>query len=177
MALPLLPVRIDARGGFPPRRAGRLDSPSARVRALRGALHDLRAGRGPDARGEQARRPARAVRPRQARPRNAPRDEQAPGRDQRPPRARLAGRKENSNSLGEVMPDTRSPDTPTTFATKGVRVERRYTEPGVHPFDAIDWELRDAEVGKFKQEQVEFPKTWSQNATNIVAQKYFRGQV
>src|SRR5207248_4628007 len=32
-------------------------------------------------------------------------------------------------------------------------------------------------VGKFKQEQVEFPKTWSQNATNIVAQKYFRGQV
>ena len=75
------------------------------------------------------------------------------------------------------MPDTRSaPDTTTTFATKGVRVERRYTEPGVHPFDAIDWELRDAEVGKFKQEQVEFPKSWSQNATNIVAQKYFRGQ-
>jgi ribonucleoside-diphosphate reductase alpha chain len=76
------------------------------------------------------------------------------------------------------MPDTRSaPDTTTTFATKGVRVERRYTEPGVHPFEAIDWELRDAEVGKFKQEQVEFPKSWSQNATNIVAQKYFRGQV
>src|SRR5262249_11533858 len=95
-----------------------------------------------------------------------------------PPRARSTGRrKENSNPLGEDMPDTRSaPDTPTTFATKGVRVERRYTEPGVHPFDAIDWELRDAEVGKFKQEQVEFPKTWSQNATNIVAQKYFRGQ-
>jgi len=76
------------------------------------------------------------------------------------------------------MPDTRSaPETTTTFATKGVRVERRYTEPGVHPFDAIDWELRDAEVGKFKQEKVEFPKTWSQNATNIVAQKYFRGQL
>jgi ribonucleoside-diphosphate reductase alpha chain len=75
------------------------------------------------------------------------------------------------------MPDTRSPDTATTFATKGVRVERRYTEPGVHPFDAVDWELRDAEVGKFKQEQVEFPKSWSQNATNIVAQKYFRGQL
>ncbi|HEY1595654.1 MAG TPA: vitamin B12-dependent ribonucleotide reductase, partial [Thermoleophilaceae bacterium] len=76
------------------------------------------------------------------------------------------------------MPDTRSaPDTATTFGTKGVRVERRYSEPGVHPFDAIDWELRDAEVGKFKQEQVEFPKSWSQNATNIVAQKYFRGQL
>jgi len=76
------------------------------------------------------------------------------------------------------MPDTRSvPDTTTTFATKGVRVERRYTEPGVHPFEAVDWELRDAEVGKFKQEKVEFPKSWSQNATNIVAQKYFRGQL
>ena len=57
------------------------------------------------------------------------------------------------------MPDTRSPDTATTFATKGVRVERRYTEPGVHPFEAVDWELRDAKVGKFKQEQVEFPKS------------------
>ncbi|HEX6460718.1 MAG TPA: vitamin B12-dependent ribonucleotide reductase [Thermoleophilaceae bacterium] len=76
------------------------------------------------------------------------------------------------------MPDTRSaPDTTTTFATKGVRVERRYTEPGVHPFDLVDWEIRDAEVGKFKQERVEFPKSWSQNATNIVAQKYFRGQL
>jgi ribonucleoside-diphosphate reductase alpha chain len=76
------------------------------------------------------------------------------------------------------MPDTRSaPDTTTTFAAKGVRVERRYTEPGVHPFEAIDWELRDAEVGKFKQEKVEFPRSWSQNATNIVAQKYFRGQL
>jgi ribonucleoside-diphosphate reductase alpha chain len=75
------------------------------------------------------------------------------------------------------MPDTRSVDTTSTFATKGVRVERRYTEPGIHPFEAIDWELRDAEVGKFKQEKVEFPKSWSQNATNIVAQKYFRGQL
>src|SRR5204863_7641673 len=94
-----------------------------------------------------------------------------------PPRAPPAARKENSNSLGEAMPDSRSVDTTSTFATKGVRVQRRYTEPGVHPFDAIDWELRDAEVGKFKQEKVEFPKSWSQNATNIVAQKYFRGQM
>src|SRR5436305_1509982 len=76
------------------------------------------------------------------------------------------------------MPDTRgAPASPTTFATKGVRVERRYTEPGVHPFDLVDWEIRDAEVGKFKQEGVEFPKSWSQNATNIVAQKYCRGQM
>src|SRR5690242_7051507 len=81
------------------------------------------------------------------------------------------------------MPDTRSAaDTPTTLGVKGVRVERRYTEPGVHPFDAIDWELRDAVIGDpekpaFEQRGVEFPKSWSQNATNIVAQKYFRGQM
>ncbi|MGZ4203125.1 MAG: vitamin B12-dependent ribonucleotide reductase, partial [Thermoleophilaceae bacterium] len=61
-------------------------------------------------------------------------------------------------------------------------MERRYTEPGVHPFEAIDWELRDAVIGDpekpaFEQRGVEFPKSWSQNATNIVAQKYFRGQL
>src|SRR5689334_4450401 len=81
------------------------------------------------------------------------------------------------------MPDTRSAaDAPTTLAVKGVRVERRYTEAGVHPFEAIDWELRDAVIGDpekpaFEQRGVEFPKSWSQNATNIVAQKYFRGQL
>ena len=81
------------------------------------------------------------------------------------------------------MPDIRSAaDTPTSLAVKGVRVERRYTEPGVHPFEAIDWELRDAVIGDpekpaFEQRGVEFPKSWSQNATNIVAQKYFRGQL
>src|SRR5205814_1450744 len=48
--------------------------------------------------------------------------------------------------------------------------------------DQNDWEIRDAVIPNFKEggnafEQlgVEFPVTWSQNATNIVAQKYFRG--
>src|ERR671937_2449091 len=64
----------------------------------------------------------------------------------------------------------------------GLAVERRFTTPGVHPFDEVEWELRDAVIGHpddpvFEQRQVEFPKAWSQNATNIVAQKYFRGQV
>src|SRR5690349_21746300 len=61
-------------------------------------------------------------------------------------------------------------------------IERYFTTPGVHPFDAVEWELRDARIGHgdrvaFEQPGVEFPKSWSQNATNIVAQKYFRGQV
>jgi ribonucleoside-diphosphate reductase alpha chain len=66
--------------------------------------------------------------------------------------------------------------------TDGITVERRFTTPGVHPFDEIEWELRDAVIGDpenpaFEQRGVEFPKSWSQNATNIVAQKYFRGRV
>jgi ribonucleoside-diphosphate reductase alpha chain len=61
-------------------------------------------------------------------------------------------------------------------------VERYFTTPGEHPFDTVDWEQRDARIGHgehvaFEQAGVEFPKSWSQNATNIVAQKYFRGQL
>jgi ribonucleoside-diphosphate reductase alpha chain len=64
----------------------------------------------------------------------------------------------------------------------GLVIERRHTSPGVHPFDEIEWELRDAVIGDpanpaFEQYGVEFPKSWSQNATNIVAQKYFRGRL
>ena len=66
--------------------------------------------------------------------------------------------------------------------TAGVTIERRFTEPGVHPFDAVEWEIRDAVIGNpedpaFEQRGVEFPKSWSQNATNIVSQKYFRGRM
>ena len=65
---------------------------------------------------------------------------------------------------------------------QGLSIRRYFTNPGVHPFDAVEWELRDARIGhgdkvSFEQRDVEFPKTWSQNATNIVAQKYFRGQL
>jgi ribonucleoside-diphosphate reductase alpha chain len=61
-------------------------------------------------------------------------------------------------------------------------VRRLLTQPGVHPFDTVEWEIRDARIGHgdrvaFEQTGVEFPKSWSQNATNIVAQKYFRGQL
>ena len=64
----------------------------------------------------------------------------------------------------------------------GLSVRRYFTTPGTHPFDAIEWERRDARIGhgdkvSFEQPGVEFPKAWSQNATNIVAQKYFRGQL
>jgi ribonucleoside-diphosphate reductase alpha chain len=65
---------------------------------------------------------------------------------------------------------------------RGLVIERRFSTEGVHPFDELDWEIRDAVIGDpespaFEQRGVEFPKSWSQNATNIVAQKYFRGQL
>jgi ribonucleoside-diphosphate reductase alpha chain len=78
-----------------------------------------------------------------------------------------------------------SSQTPTTIdaqAGEALRLKRFFTEPGVHPFDTVEWELRDARIGhgdkvSFEQPGVEFPTSWSQNATNIVAQKYFRGQL
>src|ERR671919_1060236 len=71
---------------------------------------------------------------------------------------------------------------PSETTREGLAIERRFTSPEVHPFDEIEWEIRDALIGDpaspaFEQKGVEFPKTWSQNATNIVAQKYFRGQL
>ncbi len=65
---------------------------------------------------------------------------------------------------------------------RAMTIARRFTTAGVHPFDTVEWELRDAHIGHgdkvaFEQRGVEFPKSWSQNSTNIVAQKYFRGQL
>src|SRR3954463_14444933 len=64
----------------------------------------------------------------------------------------------------------------------GLGVRRFFTIPRRAPFDEIEWETRDALIpGKdgpvFEQKNVEFPKFWSQTATNIVAQKYFRGRM
>jgi ribonucleoside-diphosphate reductase alpha chain len=69
-------------------------------------------------------------------------------------------------------------------ATPGeaLSINRFFTASGIHPFEAVEWERRDARIGHgdrvaFEQKGVEFPTSWSQNATNIVAQKYFRGQL
>ena len=64
----------------------------------------------------------------------------------------------------------------------GIGIRRHFTSRGTHPYDTVEWERRDARIPNFKdgsdaffQPGVEFPTTWSVNATNIVAQKYFRG--
>ncbi|MGH9229586.1 MAG: vitamin B12-dependent ribonucleotide reductase [Acidimicrobiales bacterium] len=64
----------------------------------------------------------------------------------------------------------------------GIGIGRHFTTEGVHPYDEIEWDRRDARITNFRdgsvafeQRDVEFPVSWSLNATNIVAQKYFRG--
>src|SRR6201986_1408173 len=64
----------------------------------------------------------------------------------------------------------------------GIGIRRHFTTAGVHPYATVEWERRDARIQNYKdgtdaffQPDVEFPVSWSQNATNIVAQKYFRG--
>ncbi|HVC39077.1 MAG TPA: vitamin B12-dependent ribonucleotide reductase [Candidatus Dormibacteraeota bacterium] len=63
----------------------------------------------------------------------------------------------------------------------GLQVERRFSKPGTHPFEAIEWERRNAVIANekgetvFTQEDVEVPASWSQLATNVVVSKYFRG--
>ena len=64
----------------------------------------------------------------------------------------------------------------------GIGIRRHYTNADTHPFDQVEWERRDARISNwktgevaFEQLGVEFPVGWSLNATNIVAQKYFRG--
>jgi ribonucleoside-diphosphate reductase alpha chain len=79
-----------------------------------------------------------------------------------------------------TTPETADLDTAARVSGDGLTIERRQTTAGVHPFDEVEWQERDAVIGDpanpaFEQRRVEFPKSWSQNATNIVAQKYFRG--
>jgi ribonucleoside-diphosphate reductase alpha chain len=71
----------------------------------------------------------------------------------------------------------------TTAAAPGLSFPRFFTDPAVDPFDEVEWELRAAVIGNekgevvFEQRDVEIPKAWSQQATNIVVSKYFRGQI
>jgi ribonucleoside-diphosphate reductase alpha chain len=63
-----------------------------------------------------------------------------------------------------------------------LKIERVHTTPGVHPYEEVRWERRDVVMTNwrdgsvnFEQRGVEFPESWSVNATNIVTSKYFRG--
>ena len=70
-----------------------------------------------------------------------------------------------------------------TTVAPGLEFSRYFTLPGADPFDEVEWEIRAAVIGNekgkvvFEQRDVEIPKFWSQQATNIVVSKYFRGQM
>src|SRR3954452_8335020 len=87
-----------------------------------------------------------------------------------------------AKDLETVEPATGELQNRVVDETASVAVKRYFTIPGRDPFDEVEWEIRDALIpGKdgpvFEQKGVEFPKFWSQTATNIVAQKYFRGRM
>ena len=71
----------------------------------------------------------------------------------------------------------------TAASVPGLTFPRFFTEAGVDPFDEIQWDIRAAVIGNergemvFEQRDVEIPAFWSQQATNIVVSKYFRGQI
>src|SRR5437870_11979036 len=84
----------------------------------------------------------------------------------------------------QMTPETASDEVRNTVVddAASVGIKRLFTIPGRDPFEEIEWETRDAFIpGKdkpvFEQKGVEFPKFWSQTATNIVSQKYFRGRM
>ncbi|MBI4393743.1 MAG: vitamin B12-dependent ribonucleotide reductase [Euryarchaeota archaeon] len=62
----------------------------------------------------------------------------------------------------------------------GLMVERRFTTKAAHPFDTVTWDKRVSRVTErdgsviFEMKDVEVPTFWSQLATDILAQKYFR---
>src|SRR6185503_6366406 len=94
------------------------------------------------------------------------------------------GRTGMATAKDDVATETNEAEITNTVVDEAAQlgVRRYFTIPGRAPFDEIEWEIRDATIpGKngpaFEQKDVEFPKFWSQTATNIVAQKYFRGRM
>ncbi|PYR40507.1 MAG: vitamin B12-dependent ribonucleotide reductase, partial [Acidobacteria bacterium] len=88
-----------------------------------------------------------------------------------------------SSSAPPFVETERARARPRAGASAGLTFPRFFTEAGVDPFDEIEWEVRAAAIGNergemvFEQRDVEIPKFWSQQATNIVVSKYFRGQI
>ena len=91
-----------------------------------------------------------------------------------------AGQTVSSTPVTDTVESAR---TKKSAASPGLEFPRFFSTAGTDPFDQIEWELRDAIIGNekgtvvFEQRGVEIPKAWSQQATNIVVSKYFRGHV
>src|ERR1700737_3007763 len=85
--------------------------------------------------------------------------------------------------LSHETPSTSESTEATSGSPTGLEFQRFFTLPGVDPFDEVTWEQRSAVIGNergevvFEQRDVEIPSFWSQQATNIVVSKYFRGEI
>jgi ribonucleoside-diphosphate reductase alpha chain len=96
---------------------------------------------------------------------------------------RDAVREQDVVRQGETMKERVPAERRDSVGGPGLTIERRFTTPGVSPYDCVEWETRSAviqgEKGDvvFEQRDVEVPKAWSQLATNVVVSKYFRGQL
>src|SRR5215203_3096716 len=105
--------------------------------------------------------------------------EAAPAGQQAHSGAAVAG----SGARAAVETRARKADVKAMPTVQGLEFPRYFTLPGVDPFDEVEWEIRSAVIGNekgkvvFEQRDVEIPKFWSQQATNIVVSKYFRGQM
>jgi len=70
---------------------------------------------------------------------------------------------------------------PKPISSKGLKISRTFSNPDVHPFDQIQWEIRQAKITDdsgevvFEQKDIEVPGSWSQLATKVVSSKYFYG--
>jgi ribonucleoside-diphosphate reductase alpha chain len=100
-----------------------------------------------------------------------------------PAREAAAGPQEQTQSGLDPAVRVKKGAEPKTAAAPGLEFPRYFTLPGADPFDGVEWEIRSAVIGNekgqvvFEQRDVEIPKFWSQQATNIVVSKYFRGQL
>ena len=101
---------------------------------------------------------------------------------------------EKSNLFEEETPVNAQPTTETPReqgvkspdpkpVTRGLTIDRVFSSEGEHPFDSVEWERRTAAIKNhtgeaiFEQKNVEFPKSWSVLASNVVASKYFYGDL
>lgn len=88
-----------------------------------------------------------------------------------------------SSEAGAMTPEIHKTNGEAKAQRVGLSLRRYFTQPGVSPYDAVPWELRDAAIGNdkgdlvFEQKNVEVPASWSQLATNIAASKYFHGHI
>src|SRR3982751_68669 len=91
------------------------------------------------------------------------------------------GAAHETTGISQQTPDEQTRET--SSSNRGLEFPRFFTLPGIDPFDEVTWDQRSAVIGNergevvFEQQDVEIPSFWSQQATNIVVSKYFRGQM